>query len=138
MFRHITFAALAAVALALLISSSAAAKPPLRDNAYINDQLFAAAVADELRKRCSSVEARMVKVRTDGLRLFNYALNQGYTRAEISDYLESKPDIARMEARRDAYLRSHGVRTGDEASYCRHAEREMAAGSLAGSLLRKP
>ena len=120
----------------LLLPGLASAKPPLSEHGYINSQLFVAAVADELRKRCPSVEARMVLVRTRGLALFNYALGQGYSRAEISDYLESKPDNARMKARRDAYMAERGVRRGDAESYCRLARTEMSAGTAIGELLR--
>ena len=134
--KRLALASLAFVAFALLVSGTAMAKPPLREHGYINDQLFAAAVADELRKRCSSVEARMVKVRTEALALYNYALRQGYSKAEISDYLESKEDNARMKQRRDRYLQSKGVKKGEEATYCRLGQEEIAAKSPIGSLLR--
>lgn len=136
MLRRLISLCIAAVVLALLISGTASAKPPLRENAYINDRLYVAAIADELRNRCPSVDARMGLVRTQGLALFNYALKQGYSRQEISDYLESKPDNARMKARRDRYLEAKGVSRGDAESYCRLARAEIAGGTSVGDLLR--
>jgi hypothetical protein len=136
MLRPLTALALALTIFALAFSGMAQARPPLRDNKPINDQLFVAAVGDQIRKNCPSLEARMGLVYRRGLALYNYALGQGYTRKEISDYLESKPDNRAMQARANAYLEKRGVRQGDAESYCAAGRAEIAANSPIGELLR--
>jgi hypothetical protein len=136
MFKPLTFAALCLTLFALAFSGVADARPALRDNDPINDQLFIAAVGDQIRKNCPSISARMGVVYSKGRALYNYALDQGYTKAEISDYLESKEDNRRMKERAEAYLSARGVKKGDAASYCRAGEAEIAANSPIGELLR--
>ena len=129
-----TLALSAAVALAGAVAE--AAPPPLSQNDYINDRLFAAAVGDEIRKNCGSISARMVYVLVQLQRLKSYARSQGYTDAQMEAYVEDKAEQDKMRARRDAYLASHGVTKGDEASYCALGRKEIAAGTITGSLLR--
>jgi len=137
MFKPLTVATLCLTLFALAFTGAADARPALRDNTPINDQLFIAAVGDQIRKNCPSIAARMGVVYSKGRALYNHALAQGYTRAEISDYLESREDNRRMRERADAYLAERGVRPGDAASYCRAGEAEIAANSPIGELLRK-
>lgn len=136
MIRQFTAAALGLTLFALAFSGAAQARTPLSEHRYINDQLFVAAVGDAIRKNCRSISARMGRVYTRGQALYDYAQNQGYSRREISDYLESKPDNDRMKARRDAYMAERGVRRGDAESYCALGRREIAANSPIGQLLR--
>ncbi|MEL6205978.1 MAG: DUF5333 domain-containing protein [Pseudomonadota bacterium] len=137
MFRTLTFAALAATVFALAFSGASQAQTPLRDHKVINDTLFVAAVGDEIRKRCDRISARMGVVYSRGQALYRYAQKEGYSKQEISDYLESKPDNDRMKVRRDAYLAQEGVVKGNAESYCRVGEAEIAAGSSIGELLRR-
>ncbi|MEM9249642.1 MAG: DUF5333 domain-containing protein [Pseudomonadota bacterium] len=136
MLKSLTAALCLTTLFALAFSSVADARPHLRDNTYINDQLFAAAVGDQIRRNCPTISARMVLVWRKARALERHALTEGYTENEIEAYLESKPDIRAMEARRDSYLSEHGVRRGDADSYCTLGNAEIAAKSLIGELLR--
>ncbi|MEM6741175.1 MAG: DUF5333 domain-containing protein [Pseudomonadota bacterium] len=136
MFKTFSWAASGLTLFALAVSSAAEAKPHLRDNIPINNQLFAAAVGDQIRRNCPSISARVGLVWRKARALERYALEQGYTDDEIEDYLESKPDIRAMEARRDAYLAENGVRRGDAESYCALGQAEISANSPIGELLR--
>jgi hypothetical protein len=136
MFPRVTALAVVLTLFALALSGAAHARPHLRDNKPINDQLFIAAVGNQIRENCPSIEARMTLVYSKGLALYNYALGQGYSKKEISDYLESKPDIRAMETRAADYLAGKGVRLGDAESYCKAGEAEIAANSPIGELLR--
>ena len=122
--------------MAVLMATGAKAAPPISENAYINDRLFAAAVGDEIRKNCPDISARMVYVLVQLQRLKSYGRSQGYTDEEMEAYVEDKGAQNAMRARRDAYLKSAGVTKGDAASYCRLGRREIDGGTLIGSLLR--
>ena len=127
---------LAATLSAALAAGSAAAKPPLRDVAAIDDGLLAVGVADEIRNLCDSIDARMMTalMRLQGLK--SEARSRGYTDKEIERYVTSKAEKARMRRRGEAYLAANGVTLGDKASYCRLGKQEIAKGSAIGSLLK--
>ncbi len=136
MFKNLTAAAFLMTLFALAFTTAADARPHLRDNKPINDQLFTAAVGIQIREHCPTISARMGVVYRKGRALYNYALAQGYSRKEISDYLESKEDVRAMEARAKAYLSERGVQRGNAASYCKAGKDEIAANSPIGELLR--
>lgn len=136
MFKHLTAATFLVTLFALAFTTAADARPHLRDNKPINDQLFIAAVGNQIRENCPSISARMGVVYRKGRALYNYALQQGYSRKEISDYLESKEDVRAMEARAEAYLLKRGVRRGEAATYCDAGKDEIAANSPIGEILR--
>ncbi|MEM1429967.1 MAG: DUF5333 domain-containing protein [Pseudomonadota bacterium] len=136
MFRIFSAAAVCLTLFALAFTSAAEARPALRHNDPINDQLFIAAVGDQIRKNCPSISARMGLVYRKARALYHYALDQGYTRGEISDYLESKEDNRLMKNRANTYLAERGVQKGNAASYCRAGNAEIAANSPIGELLR--
>jgi len=128
--------ALGLVLFALALTGAAAALPPLAQNKPINDQLFAAAVGDRIRSECPTISARLFLVMRKARALERYALEQGYTQAQIDAYTSSESDKARLEARARDYLSERGVRPGDAAGHCRVGEAEIAANSPIGELLR--
>jgi len=123
-------------ALMAALGAKAAAASPLARNDAINDQLFAAAVGDRIRKECPTISARLFLVWRKAEALEAYALDQGYTADQIEAYLESEADKARLEARALSYLAERGARPGDAAAHCRVGEAEIAANSPIGELLR--
>lgn len=129
--------ALIAAALAVFAAPMAQAQtlPPLSQEKYINDRLVAARVADRIRRTCPTLDARMVYAYTQARALKRYAEDKGYTDAQIEAFLDSKPDRQRIYAIAEAYLTQNGAREGDAQSFCRIGEAEIAANSVAGSLL---
>jgi len=119
-----------------LMAGSGLARVSLSEDAHINNSLLAAAVGDEIRKNCDDISARMLTVFTKGKALEKYALNLGYTDDELKEFLESKTERKRMKALRDSYLKNGGVVKGDSATYCKLGQKEIAADSLTGQLLR--
>lgn len=109
--------------------------PPLSQERYINDRLVAARVADRVRKTCPTLDARMIYAYTQARALKRYAEDKGYTGAQIEAFLDSKPDKQRIYAVAEAYLTQNGAQKDDPQSFCRIGEAEIAAGSVAGSLL---
>ncbi|MEC3860041.1 DUF5333 domain-containing protein [Mesobacterium sp. TK19101] len=121
---------------AALLAGQAHALPPLREVKQIDDGLLAVAIADELRKRCDTLDARMFRALNYLSSLKDAARGLGYSDAEIEAYVSSKSEKDRMRARGEAYLKTKGVTIGDYAAYCTLGEDEIARGSAIGKLLR--
>lgn len=138
---RMSFRTVVAATLCLALSGgvgavTAQAKPSLREVRVIDDGLFAVAVADEIRKKCDNVSARMITAYTFLSRLKSTARSMGYSDDEIDDHVTSKTEKARMRRKGEAYLKANGVTSGDKASYCRLGKQEIARGSQIGALLR--
>ncbi|WP_299725155.1 DUF5333 domain-containing protein [uncultured Tateyamaria sp.] len=125
--------------MALILSLSAgaiSAKPHLRDVPEVDGTLLAVGIADEIRKNCPAISARMVKalgvVRAVGAR----ARALGYSDAEIDAYRKSDTEKARLRAQRDAYLAEAGATPGASDGYCRLGREEIEKGGQVGALLR--
>lgn len=125
----------AAVALSLL-GGAASANPPLKDVAYVREGLITAGMALELEDNCSSISIRMIR----GIRflqgLKNHAEHLGYTEAEIDAYIDDSAEEARLRAIASARLQALGAQTGNSASYCAVANRQITQGTQLGRLLR--
>lgn len=117
-------------------SASAVAKPHLRDVKSINDGLLAVGIADKIRKSCPSIRARMFRALNYMNALENSAVEMGYTKAEIKAYVKDDAEKAKMRARGEAYLASHGVIKSDPETYCAQGRVEIANKSQIGALLR--
>ncbi len=109
--------------------------PPLSENPYVNDRLVQARVADRIRKECPTISARFVYALNQARALERWALDQGYTRAEIDAFLDSRADKRRIYAAAEEYLSANGAVAGDAQSFCRVGEAEIAAGTVTGSLI---
>jgi len=128
-----------AMTMALILSLSAgalSAKPPLRDVPEVDGTLLAVGIADEIRRNCPDISARIIKalgvVKSVGAR----ARELGYTDEEITAYRKSEVEKARLEAERDAYLAKGGVTPGSSDAYCRLGRQEIEKGGRIGALLR--
>ncbi|MBE0555235.1 MAG: DUF5333 domain-containing protein [Rhodobacteraceae bacterium] len=128
-------AALTLAAFAVL-SAPAMAKVPLEDNQHITDSLMAGRVADVIRSTCPSISARMVTAYSKLEDLKKYAVDQGYTEAEVKAFLKDKSQKDRIKALAADYLAKAGAVEGDVESYCVAGRAEIDKGTLAGSMLR--
>jgi hypothetical protein len=121
------------LALILGLATPALALPPLSENTYINDRLIQARVADRIRRECSDISARFAYAYSQARALQRYARDLGYSDTEIDAFLDSKADKDRVKAAAEAYLAANGAT--DEAGFCALGRREIAAGTVAGSLI---
>ena len=128
-----------AMTMALILSLTAGvlpAKPHLRDVPEIDGTILAVGIADEIRKNCPEISARMLQA----FRLVNglkaRARDLGYSDAEIDAYRKSDTEKARLKGERQAYLSSRGVSAGQPASYCALGRAEIEKGGQIGALLR--
>ncbi|MBC7165033.1 MAG: DUF5333 domain-containing protein [Roseovarius sp.] len=107
----------------------------LSQEADINQRLIEMSVADEIRKRCDSISARIFR----GLGVMNEikaeAMARGYSEAEIEAYVNDKEEKRKIRARADAYIRAHGAEPNDGPSLCALGRDEIEKQSRIGALL---
>lgn len=119
----------------VMVASGAAAKPHLRDT-VIDDTLLAIGLADQIRKTCPSISARIFRALGVINGLKDQAREMGYSDAEIDAYRNSDAEKARLRAAGEARLAGEGVTPGDAASYCAFGRREIEKQTPIGVLLR--
>ncbi|WP_022706482.1 DUF5333 domain-containing protein [Paracoccus zeaxanthinifaciens] len=118
-----------------LATGPALALEPLSQEAYVNDRLKQARVADLVRRGCGSIDARLIRAFNEARKLKRYALDKGYTEEQIEAFLDSDADRDRIYRDADRYMRENGVENGNEESFCRLGRNEIARQTVAGSLL---
>ncbi|WP_299558014.1 DUF5333 domain-containing protein [uncultured Sulfitobacter sp.] len=125
-----------ALSILALTATAVAAKPPLRDIKSIDDAVFDVAVADQIRKKCPDISARLLRALSMYQSVRTEARKLGYSDDEIEAYADSDAEKARMKARGAAYFKANGVVTSDPQSYCALGRKEIEKSSRIGSLLR--
>lgn len=124
------------IALAALIGTGAQALEPLGQNKYVVDRLVAARIADRIRKTCSEeIGARMLKALSEASALQSWAVKQGYPKADIKSFIKDKTEKHRIYDVAERYLAANGAKGSDVAGFCALGKKEIAAGSIAGSLI---
>ncbi|WP_254684957.1 DUF5333 domain-containing protein [Tateyamaria omphalii] len=119
-----------------LTAGIASAKPHLRDVPEIDGTILAVGIADEIRKNCPDISARMLRAMSVVNGLKGRARALGYTDAEIDAYRKSDAEKARLKAKGAAYLKQAGVSPGEPATYCALGQAEIERGGQIGALLR--
>ena len=114
-----------------------AQQAPLSQEKYINDRLIAARDADRIRRECPSYGARMVYAWGQARALKRYALDKGYSEAQIDSFLDSKEDKKRIYAVGEDYLKRKGAKKGDAQSFCAIGQQEFASKSYIATFLVK-
>lgn len=134
--NHITRVALTIAFAALLTGTGAGALEPLGQNKYVVDRLVAARVADRIRKTCpDEIGARMLKALSEASALQSWAIGQGYPKAEIKRFIKDKTEKRKVYDVAETYLAANGATGTDVAGFCALGKKEIAAGSIAGSLI---
>lgn len=124
------------VALFAVIGSSVLAKPPLREVAEIDDMVMKVAIADEIRKSCDGISARLLTAYSTLNGLKRQARDLGYSEDEIEQYVTSKAEKARMRDKAEAFLISNGVAANDRAALCQFGKAQIRAETEIGQLLK--
>ncbi len=128
------------LALAGLVATGAAASAlqPLSENTYVTDRLIAARVADRIRKTCpDEIGARTIYAFSQAWELKGWAEDQGYSSAEIKAFLKDRTEKKAIYAKAEDYLVANGAVEGDVAGFCALGHKEIAAKSIAGSLIHE-
>ncbi|NPD15238.1 DUF5333 domain-containing protein [Xinfangfangia sp. D13-10-4-6] len=131
------FAKIAALALmAPVFVGSAEARTPINQEAHITNTLRQGFIADTIADNCPTMRPRKLRALNELTKLRDYALAQGYTRAEITALVENKAEKKRARAEAADWLKQFGAVPGKPAAYCEVGEAEIAKKSLIGQLLR--
>lgn len=101
----------------------------------VRDGLTAVAAANEIRQNCDDISARVIRAYSLIRSLESFARSQGYSKAEIDAYVDSKSEKAALEARAKAYLTQNGVDPSRPATYCSVGRSEIAKETAVGRLL---
>jgi len=114
----------------------AASKPPLSEVSEIDNGLMTIAIADEIRKNCDDISARLIRAYQQIKTLERRAKALGYSDDEIDTYVNSDSEKARMRQKANAYLAAQGVSASDTKALCRFGRDQIAAGGPVGFFLR--
>ena len=126
-----------AIALCSAVSANAAAaNPPLREVARVDDGLLYVAIANEIRKNCDEISARFGQGIQTLRGLNRYARDLGYSQFEIDAFTDSEFEKDRLRARGALYYSAHGVDTTKPEDFCRLGRAEINKNSAIGVLLR--
>ena len=127
---------IAALMGSVLAGPLAAKEPPLVENQYVVNGFYVIGTADIIRKTCPTIDARIFRaVRLLGS-LERYAKDQGYSEAEIDEFLDDEVAEDALRARIKADLAERGAPDGDVEGHCRVGLEEITADSSVGRLLR--
>jgi hypothetical protein len=120
----------------VLAAGVAEAKQPLSEVKSVNDGLLWVGIADEIRKTCPTISARMLRALSYINGIQNEAKSLGYSKDEIDAFRTSPANKAALRQRGEAYLRKNGVVQGDPETYCALGRAEIEKSSQIGALLR--
>lgn len=121
---------------ALIGATSANALEALRNIEEVDQGLRDVAIANEVRKKCDDISARMIRAHGFLGDLKSYAAAQGFSKAEIDAHVDDDVERARMKKIVLSYMTSNGVDLDDPQTYCALGHAEIARNSQIGSLLR--
>lgn len=121
---------------ALVVAAPAYALVPINEEPVINDTLLQGFIGDAIDDNCPTIEARKLRALGELNKLRDYALEQGYTAAEVRAFVTSKEEKARGKAKAAEWLKERGAEPGLPDAYCAIGEEEIVKESLIGQLLR--
>lgn len=109
---------------------------PLHQDARVVNGFYTIGLADEIRKRCDSIEPRIFRAIGYLRSLERYALNAGYTSDDIDELQDNKAAKEQLKARIKRDLANRGATPKTPEGYCTVGREEIAKGSAAGRLLK--
>jgi hypothetical protein len=122
--------------LALAIAGGAQAKSLLKDVVEIQERLIVIGIAYRIYERCDSLSIRDFRKNTALLGVANRAMQLGYTRAEITAYIDDKVEKDRLVTVAEGRLAEMGAVEGQPETFCRVGQEQITAGTDIGRLLR--
>ena len=118
------------------IAGPAAALQPLHEDPRVVNGFYAIGFADEIRKKCDTIDPRMFRAFGYLRSLERYARDAGYTSEQIEELTDNRAEKERLRARIRADLAKRGATPETPEGYCTVGREEIAKGSAAGRLLR--
>jgi len=127
---------LAPLVLGTVINASAAQAQSPADVTPVTEGLIAAGMAIELGDQCDDVRVRYLRGLNFLQGLKNTLQEEGFTSAQIDDFIDSDVEKDRLEAIARSRLADLGVVTTQPATYCTVARGQIAQDTQVGRLLR--
>jgi hypothetical protein len=119
-----------------VLGGALAAKPALKDVAYVREGIITAGMAIEIGDICPRVSVRLIRGYSFLNSLKDHARSLGYTDAEIEDYTGDDAEEERLKVVARARLADMGAVNGQPETYCVVGRSEIANGTPLGRLLR--
>ncbi|NEY88858.1 DUF5333 domain-containing protein [Tabrizicola oligotrophica] len=119
-----------------LIAAPALALEPITAEKHINETLLMGFIADAIDDNCDTISARKLRALGELMSLRDYALDKGYSRDEVSAFVEDKAEKTRRKAAAADWLAARGAVPGQGAAFCTVGAEEIAKDTLIGQLLR--
>ena len=119
-----------------LLAAPALALQPLHEDRTVISGFYAIGLADEVRKKCDSINPRMFRAYRYLKSLERYARNAGYSDDQIEELADNKIEKEKLRTRIRADLAERGASPENPEGYCTVGREEIAKGSAAGRLLR--
>jgi hypothetical protein len=120
----------------IALAAPAAALKPLHEDARVLNSFYVVGFADEIRKRCDSIEPRIIRAYMYLKSLESYARKAGYSSEDIKELQDNKAEKEKLRAKILADLAKRGATPENPEGYCTVGREEIAKGSAAGRLLR--
>ena len=117
------------------LAASVQARTP-GDIPEVRNTLVAVAAGDMIRKECTTISPRMLRVFNLRNQLLSTARAAGFSREQIDAYVDDKIEKDRLKGLARQYLAQKGVDPDSPSSYCTVGKAEIAAKTPVGRLLK--
>ncbi len=125
------------LAIFLIVSAAPAlALAPLHQNQTVVNGFYNVGLADEVRKNCDQIDARLFRAFSYIKSIERYARKAGYSDGQIDEFVDNKAEKEKLRSRIRADLAKRGASPKTPEGYCTVGREEIAKGSAAGRLLR--
>lgn len=109
----------------------------LRSDERLHNGLLVITIGRHIERTCPSINRRNLAANTYLLGLASHAMGLGYSRAEVTAYVEDDAEQARYIRLARQYFAQRGVSSDEDVEgACRVGRDEIATGSPIGRLLR--
>ena len=119
-----------------LLATPVSAGHPLWNDAKISKGLFDLAVADQVRRNCSTISGRMLRGYDHARQMYKHAQSLGYSRKQVEDFVESKSEQSLMRKRVLAYFVQNDASHKTPDGLCVLGKKEINNNSAIGKMLR--
>lgn len=109
----------------------------LEDDPELWNRLMYTAAANEIRDKCSKLEARTMAATFYVISIVNYAKGLGYSMNELDAWRNVEANQERLRAITESWLDENGVNREAGTGYCEAGEAEMTKKSQIGKLLKR-
>ena len=130
------FKKLGILAVVVSVSTPAVALQPLHENRTVIAGFYAMGLADLVRRNCDDISPRYLRAYNYLKALEKYALNAGYSPAQIEELTDNREEKQKLRVRIEAELAERGASAETPQGYCTVGREEIAKNSAAGRLLR--